>query len=124
MMNVLDYLYIGLYRLLLKTNQKDIAEFSALTFLTVGLSVYLFIMLDHLYLNPTKYFPVRFVGFATTILIGIANYFRYIRSGRYKNLYEDIIKKSRQQQRVCSIISLAFFVGSLLAVLFIKKATT
>jgi len=54
-MKAIDYLFTWLYRLLLKTGDKDIAEYSALIFLTVGFTIYLSILIAILNLDVNRY---------------------------------------------------------------------
>lgn len=124
MMKALDYLYIGLYRLFMKTNEKDIAEFSALTFLTIGLAFYLGQIFYFIGFDPREYISVRAYGMVFGLVIGVAIYFTHLRGGRYKILYDELLKKPMQQQRRCSIISVLFVVSSLALMVIIKIATT
>jgi hypothetical protein len=124
MMKALDYLYVGLYRLLMRTNEKDIAEFSALTFLSVGLVIYLTLLTSFLGFDPRKYLSIRTYGLVFTLFVGLANYFRYLRSGRYKILYDELLKRPIQQQRTCSIVSVAFVAGGLALIIIVKILTT
>jgi len=123
-MKVLDYLYIGLYRLLLNTNQKDFAEYSAVVFFTVGLSIYLIIFLGFFGFDANKYFPIKGFAYASVLLIGVGNYLRYMRTGRYKTLNEKYLKSSPQEQRLNNVLSIIFFVGSFASLIIHKIVTT
>src|SRR5260221_14414984 len=113
MMKVLDYLYIGFYRLLLKTNQKDIAEFLALIFLTVSLIIYLSILLAILMPDVKSHMSVKLFGFIVYALIGVVNYFIFIMNDRYKTIYERHLSLTFGNQQLCSIVSLTFTIGGM-----------
>lgn len=123
-MKVLDYVYLGLYRLLLKTNEKDIVEFSAVIFLTIGLSFYLILLLGFLNFDASKYFPIRSFGFVIGGIIGVGNYFRYIRSGRHEILFKKYINSPPHVQKLNMVLSVTFVVASLASLIIHKIVTT
>lgn len=77
-MKTIDYLFTGLYRLLLKTGDKDIAEYSALFLITIGLTSNFFLLLRLLSFAPQKFMSARVFGFLSFILFAVINYFYFI----------------------------------------------
>ena len=114
-MKVLDYLYLGVYRLLLKTGDKDIAEYSALIFLTIGLSLNVVLILKILSFEPLKYFSfsLRIFGALVCVLVGILNYFYFIQKGRYKSLLENGQNCTPKEKKINIIISIMFCIESI-----------
>jgi hypothetical protein len=124
MIRALDYLFIGLYRLFLKTSDKDIAEFSAVVFFSIGLISYSAIILNLLIPDIAKYFPIKSFSYAFTAIVMITNYFIYMKSGRYKRIYEKRLNETKTAQMVSLIVSAGFVVGGLLSVIIYKILTT
>ncbi|MBS1976578.1 MAG: hypothetical protein JST46_04370 [Bacteroidetes bacterium] len=123
MKKALDYLFIGLYRLFLKTNEEDIAEFSALTFLTIGLTIYLIMILGFLGFDPQKYVSARTYGLVLGLAVGSTIYFRHLRGDRYKILYNELLNKTTQKQIICSIVSVGFVVSGIACLIIYKLVT-
>src|SRR5437016_1817420 len=115
MMKILDYIYTGLYRLLLKTGDKDIAEYSAFFFISIGLTLNFFVLLSLLNFAPQKCMSARTFGFIVFTLVSVANYFYFISKGRHKTLLEEAASKSAQEKKMNNIISVLFCVESIAA---------
>jgi len=114
-MKALDYIFKGLYSLLLKTGDKDIAEYSALFLVTIGLTSNFFLFLSLLNFAPQKFMSARVFGFLILILFAVLNYFYFISKGRYKVLLDETRIQSIEEKKINNIISIIFCVESVAA---------
>jgi len=115
MMKTIDYLFTGLYRLLLKTGDKDIAEYSALFLITIGLTSNFFLLLRLLSFAPQKFMSAREFGFLSFILFAVINYFYFISGNRYKILLEEAEIQSIEEKKIIRVISIIFCIESVAA---------
>lgn len=115
MMKVINYIYTGLYRLLLKTGDKDIAEYSAVFLISLGLTLNLFIVLRVLSFDPKEFISIRVFGFLVFIFLLAVNYLYFVNKSRHKNLLDNSQKWTAQEKRISSIVSIFFCIESVLA---------
>jgi len=90
MTKVFEYLYLGLYRMLLKTKtDNDIAEYSSVLFLSGCYSLDIFMLSLPLRHVVYPHVSVKVIGITLYVSIGLINYFYFVRSGRYLKLVEE-----------------------------------
>lgn len=115
MMKVINYIYTGLYRLLLKTGDKEIAEYSALFLVSLGLTLNLFVLLRILNFDPKEFMTNRVFGFFVFILLLTGSYFYFVHTGRHKKLLENSRKWTTRNTSISVIVSIFFCIESILA---------
>lgn len=122
-MKILDYLYLGLYRVLLKTSDRDIAQYSALILFTLEIIFFVAIVIAIFSFRPSTTWA-KSVNYFICVFLGGCNYFLFLRRDRYKVIYEKHLKKPKSFQRLSSVISLTFLIGGIPALVIIKYIMT
>jgi hypothetical protein len=109
MIKVFEYLYFGLYRMLLKTKtDNDIAEYSTVLFLSGCYSLDIFMLSLPLRHAVYPHVSVKVIGITLYISIGLINYFYFVQSGRYLKLVEEHKSTSPEKLRTMHRVTLAF----------------
>jgi len=112
-MNAISYLYTGLYRMLLKTSDKDIAEYSALFLISGGLSINFIVLLRLISLHPEKFISARVFGGIVFTSVVVVNCFYFISNSHHKNLINNSQEWTTQKKRFNSIVSILFCLESI-----------
>jgi len=112
MIKVFEYLYLGLYRLLLKTTDNDIAEYSAMFALTGCSTIDIFELLLPLRKSFPVYASVKAILITIFILIGLINYFYFVHNGKYLKLVEEHKNTDPKKLRTMDRVAIAFCVLS------------
>jgi len=88
MMKAYDYLYFGIYNTLLKTIDRDFAEYSAMFVLSVCIALDIFLVSlpfrDSLY----PHVSTKSILLVLYISVALLNYFYFVRSKKYLELAE------------------------------------
>ena len=109
MIKAYDYLYFGLYRLFLNSkNYNDVAEYIAFFALSGCFAVDIFMLSLPLTSNAWKHVPVKITSITFILLIGIINYFYFVRSGKYLKLVEEYKNTSPKKLLTMDRVAIAF----------------
>lgn len=124
MLKVYDYLYFGLYRLLLRTTDEDIAEYSAAIFLSMILVLNLFFIMVVFNLHDQVNLSPRALALLVFIPFVILNYYYFVRSERFKLLAREYKCFDKGKLKRISGLSILFAIESILLPVTYKIITS
>ena len=113
-MNFYFFIYYKIYKVILKTPNKDIAEWSSMTAFSLLLLFnlgYLIIITNiykTLFVFKNQYFMVLIM-----ILILSLNYLLFIRKNRYLKIKKDFSKLSKTKETIFGYLVLLYVIGSI-----------
>lgn len=124
MLKVYHFVYFGLYRLLLKTGDKGIAEYSAAIFLTLIVVSNVFCVIVASELNVQGNISNKAFALLIIAPLGIFNYCHFIYSRRYKVLAEEFNEFEHRRKSLISTISIILVIESIILPVAYKLITT
>ena len=113
-MKFYDYLYFGFYRLLSKTTtDKDIAEYSALIFFSIGIGLNFMSALRFCGVNPTDFMPIKVYGLTLYALLLVLNYLYFVRKDYFLILAERYKPTTWREANVLTAVTIFFIIESI-----------
>ena len=114
-MKLYQYIYYGIYRLLLRTSLGDVAEYLAAVWLAVLAGLNLIVMLSFTGIDLRA---VASVETRSSMLFGellILNYVLFIRKRNYETIIASNADETCRQKKIRRLVSLSYIVLSLAA---------
>ncbi len=109
-MNIYNYLYFGVYRLLLRTSAKDVAEYIAAVWLAVLIGINLTVIIKAIGIDVREYLTLEMYSVFLFGGLVFLNIMLFIRKKNFKSIiaaYENETKGKRNIRRLitfCHII--------------------
>ena len=118
-MRTLEFIYYRLYRTLLKTTAKDVAEYVACIWFAVLLGVNIIVIIGNLGINPLKQMYPKVYGLLILLPLFILFYFLFLRGKRYLQRVERYKDETKKQHMKGKLILIAYVVASFAALIFL-----
>lgn len=109
-MNIYNYLYFGIYRLLLKTSAKNVAEYIAAVWLAVLIGINFTVIIKAIgvdvreYLSLTIYSSILFGGLI------FLNIILFLRKKKYKDVIDIYSVESKSKRNVRRLITISYII--------------
>jgi hypothetical protein len=109
-MNIYNYLYFGIYRLLLKTSAKDVAEYIAAVWLAVLVGINFTVIIEAMgvdvreYLSLTTYSSILFGGLI------FLNIMLFLRKKKYKGIVVAHSVETKSKRNIRRLITIGYIV--------------
>ncbi len=113
---MLDFLYYRLYRALLKTSARDVAEYAACFWLVSLLAINIIVIIDKMGLKPLEILPARVWSASFEVPMFILFYFIFVHSKRYLKIIDRYLKESEQQRRRGNLVLILYIMTTFAAV--------
>src|SRR5688572_13323225 len=112
---MMDYLYYSIYRWLSKTSENDIAEYTTIIIIAVGISSNAVVIIGMLFSRESVFFSNKIYMIALLILLAFSLYVRFVRNERYKMLEEKFHNNINDTQiKKMNTVALLFIIESFL----------
>jgi hypothetical protein len=109
-MNIYNYLYFGIYRLLLKTSARDVAEYIAAVWLAVLVGINFTVVIKAIGIDVREYLTLTMYS---TLLFGglvFLNILLFLRKKNFKSIIETYKDETRGKRNIRRLITLCYII--------------
>ena len=121
-MNVYKYMYFGLYKLLLKTSAKDVAETIAAVWLAVLIGMNFIFFVKYFGFEVREYLDLRTyfsLVYGVSLLI---NLYLFIWKKKYRIIIEYYIVETKNKKNIRRIFTVSYIILTFLTLILLSSA--